>query len=352
MSFKLIMESKMFVRVPEEFDIILQRVIEKNWLITCFEADGDAIYNPADYCYNKVFAGINYKLVLDRNIFQYIIKSARVDRPHEEYKDAIALLVFCQIAEIEIEPHLAIYEKINYSDKNADEAIEELQDFYNIDNSQTEGLIKYVLGETNKVDVTFSKVFDKYALKKQLMRYKRLEEWDSLYLLIMRLVSIHGKDADNKFKFHSFIEWMTTNFKLSNIVIVYSIILLFSPLPRMIKYRSSESREKKQQALRNMTWDVYFMNRFLRLWQRKISGEEIIFASNDNVIRNILSLAIEVNQNASWEPLKNYISEKDYMVMENAFKSIDTIKNRVYGTSRWTTKHRQNLIEELENELL
>lgn len=342
----------MVVRVPEGFDIILKRVIEKNWLITCFEADSDTIYNPANYCYNKAFAGMNYKLVLDRNIFQYIIKSARIDRPHEEYRDAIALLVFCQIAEIEIEPHLAVYEKINYSDKNADEAIEELQDFYNIDNSQTKDLIKYVLGESNKVDVTFHKVLDRYVLKKQLVQHNRLEEWDSLYLLIMKLVSVHGKDAGSKFKFQSYIEWMTTNFKLSNIVIVYAIILLFNPLPRMIKYKGNESREKKQQALRNMTWDIYFMNRFLRLWQRKISDEEIIFASNDNVIRNILLLAIEVNQSASWEPLKNYISEKDYMVMENAFKSIDTIKNRVYGTSKWTKKHRQKLIEELENELL
>ena len=208
------------------------------------------------------------------------------------------------------------------------------------------------MGETNKVNITFVKNINKTELREQLIQYERLTDWDSLYLLILKLISIFQEEIDNKLKFKRLIEWMMNKFRLSNIIIVYSIILLFSPLSKMIKYRKADSKEKKLQAVKNMTWDIYIMDRFLKLWQYKANEEEIIFASNDNVIKKILQIAIRVNINASWEPLKDYISEKDYTFLQHTLNMTDSITNRIYGTDKWTRLYRQDLIKELEDELL
>lgn len=340
----------MYIKLPLEFETVLNRVKEKDWLITCYDVEKNEIYSPYGYLYNKIHNGINYYLVIDRNVFQYIIKSTRSKQPHSEYKDAIALIVFCQIAEISIEPSIAIYEKINYSNVNAKEAIEELQDFYNLDSSDTYELVNYVLGKINQISVTYTKVINKEKLEKQLTEHERLIEWNSFYLLMLKLISI-SQDNDKK-KLYRFFEWMIHEFRLSIVVIVYAIVLFFNPLSKMIKYRKNDSKEKKIQQVRNMTWDIYFMNRFLRLWQNKGTNEEIIFASNDNVIKKILPLVIEINKCGSFEPVKKYINDKDYKELNEAADILKFAANRVYDTDKWTIEYRKSMIEKLEETLL
>ena len=190
-----------FMEIPErylEIDSVMQNIYKRDWLITFFQTDKVCTYDPFLYLKSKYLYGTQYKMVIDRNIFQYVINSTRRAISTKDYRDAIGLLIFANIAEIEIEPNLAIYEKINYYHKNVDEAINELQDFYNIDNTNIEVLLNYVLEKTDKVNITYNKNIDKILLSKQLCKYERLAKWDAFYLFVLKMVSIYQDEQKNK----------------------------------------------------------------------------------------------------------------------------------------------------------
>ena len=53
------------------------------------------------------------------------------------------MLVFCQIAEIDMEPAFPLYERVNYDKNNLSEALPDLELFYNINNAEMDELAKY-----------------------------------------------------------------------------------------------------------------------------------------------------------------------------------------------------------------
>ena len=65
----------MLAKLPIEFNTVINRLREKDWLITCYDTEKFDIYNPWIYYFNQYNYGIKYKIVIDRNIFQYIMSS-------------------------------------------------------------------------------------------------------------------------------------------------------------------------------------------------------------------------------------------------------------------------------------
>ena len=144
---------EILVQVPEEFKIIQDNLIKNDWIISSFEIEKADLYNPANYLYHKVSDGLTYKLYLDRNILSFILSAAKKKKSNKLYRAAISLIIFCQIAEILIEPNFAVYEKINYSSHNVDEAVSELMTFYDIDNTRTDILMNYVLNKEDPLKI-------------------------------------------------------------------------------------------------------------------------------------------------------------------------------------------------------
>ncbi|TGL55700.1 hypothetical protein EHQ58_18435 [Leptospira ognonensis] len=156
---------------PKNFERIIKIVREKDYLIHPYKTNISNIYNPSNYFENIRFLKITYKLILDRNIFSYIISSIKSKEPNINLRNAIALISFCQFSEILIEPSLAIYEKINYDKNHITDALEELRIFRSIDNSPNpESLIAYACGfknnfQTQKMerqDISIEDWFSKY----------------------------------------------------------------------------------------------------------------------------------------------------------------------------------------------
>ena len=180
---------------PIEFTKIQEILIRKNWIVSAFDVDEKDLYNPANYVCNEKVEGTDYKLILDRNLFSFIISAARKPRPKQIYRDAIALIVFSQIANIMIDPNMSVYEKINLDRNNADEAVDELNIFYGIDNTNSDTLMDYAIGVSNAISPLPMKDFVSNDIKNQLIKHKWLAEWKSLYLIALNLICIsEGKD--------------------------------------------------------------------------------------------------------------------------------------------------------------
>src|SRR5581483_7225594 len=107
---------ELFVTLPSYIDEIVAVIARRDWLIHNFEANSpSSLLNPVNYLHNRKFENINYKAVFDLNVFQFLINCTKKSQPHESYRAAAAFLVFCQIADIRIEPCFAIYERLNYN---------------------------------------------------------------------------------------------------------------------------------------------------------------------------------------------------------------------------------------------
>lgn len=341
------------VEVPQGFNVIQDTLLKRDWIISSFDIEKAELYNPANYLYNKMSDGLTYKLYLDRNIFSFIISVANKKEPKQIYRDAISLIAFCQIAEILIEPNFAVYEKINYYNHNADEAVDELLKFYEIDNTKTDILMKYILHEKNSIDVIPSNRWDSKELKEKLIKYEWLAEWKSLYLIVLNLVDINYQNINRDSKINNFFNWMVKEFRLSLVSIVYAIFLFSSGrMKQMIKFKTNDDRDKKIRQLRNMTWDLYFMNQYFRVWQNKAEKEDFIFASYDSIVKKIIRAAILIQKSNSLITLKEHLHPNEEKYLNDIETLITSTDKRVFDSNMWTPDYRDKLIKEKENILL
>ena len=99
-------------------------------------------------------------------------------------------MAFCHLSEIELDPTYAVYEKINYrtDDEALKEILSDLELFHRINNTNNDSLISYALKKQNTI-IPYEKYdLDYNRLKNELTKYRRLTEWDSLYLIVLFII--------------------------------------------------------------------------------------------------------------------------------------------------------------------
>jgi hypothetical protein len=341
------------IHCPADFERIIESLRERSWIITPFDVGEDELYNPAEYVYNEKVDGINYKLIVDRNLFSFILAAANKNNVKKIYRDAIALIAFCQIAGILIEPNMAVYEKIDYDRNNADEAVEELKLFYRIDNTRSEELLAYVSGTSKKVSPVNLNNIDSQEIKLKLLEHEWLAEWKSLYLIVLHLVHISEQKINNKDKMESFISWMVQDFRLSLVSIVYAIFLFSSlRIRKMIKFKRTDSPQLRHKQLTNMTWDLFFANNFFRKWIGKKETEEYLLATDDKMVQELLKKAIYVQKKQDIAALSQYLHQNEISLLKQVLFKINNNADRVYKSEKWSLKYRDELIIEKEKLLL
>lgn len=255
--------SNIIVKLPTGMSEIIKLLIEKGWVVSIFNIKENDLYNPASYLVNKEFYKTQYVLSIDTNIFSYIINAYREDITTKEYRVAIALVAFCQYAEINIEVNLPVFEKIKFDKTLMNQALMELDLFYRIDDSpEPETLIDFALGKRD--DFIINKEKDVSSNIKKIIdwhnEYTSLEEWKSTYLITLKLVELNLLNESNEKKYSLFMDWLYRDFRYSMIGIFYALLMFsHSRKKGMMKYKSSATSEKKQEQVNNMTWDLYFM---------------------------------------------------------------------------------------------
>lgn len=328
-------------------------MIRKNWIISAFDINKRDLFNPANYIYNEDFHGLQYKLILDRNIFSFIISASLKSKPKQIYRDAIALIVFCQMANIMIEPNMAVYEKINFNTSNAEEAVEELILFYRIDNTASDNLMSYAIGFSNEISPPHMNKWNSEEIKGQLTKHEWLKEWKSLYLIVLNLVYIADQEDSNQDKLKRFIAWMVKDFRLSLVSIVHAIFLFSSIRKKnMVKFRRGDTVSNRQQQINNMTWDLFFMNNFFRKWVGKNEKEEFLVATDDKLVKEVLEKAIFIQANEDIRAINKYLHPNEVEIIEAVLDTINNTQNRTYNSDKWSYEYRDKLIKEMEKVLL
>lgn len=347
------MEMDALYTYPSYLEDIIESLMMRDWLVHNFEnVDDSEIYNFANYLYNKQANGVIYTIYLDLNIYQFILNAFKKSKPKQEFRDAIALVAFCQFAEIELDPTYAVYEKINYrkDDQVLDEIVSDLELFHRINNINNSSMVEFALGYIDTVAPPASYAMNANVTKQNLTKYRRLREWDSLYLIVVYIIYISQQPKLSKLdKLTKVVEWMITEFRLSLVGITFAAIYFSDkPMKRMMKYKVSDEPCSKQRSAFNMTWDLYNLNRYFRMWTDRVPEQEGIFASGDKVFNAVLRKSIQVQQNRSLDCFKDFLPRDIVSYLEKIAFQPSAHFNRVYDSSDWTPSYRDEQIRKYE----
>lgn len=346
----------MFYWFPPYMKPIVKRLIDCRLIAHNFQnLDETDLYNPSGFRHQIDNLGVTYTLNLDLNVYQFILNSYKKPVVKEQFLDAIALVVFCQMSGIALEPAYAVYEKIGYDicDDKMNEILDDLELFYRIDNADSDLLAQYALGNTQNYELGFVKPVNKEYLAKELTKYHRLTEWDSMYLFMLKLACLHVEsDGSPATKLISYIEWLVKEFRLSLVATVFAVVFFGKkPLPKMLKFKTSQTPSKKRASITNMTWDLYIMNEYFRSWVSQGSKQELMYASGDKAFLGVLNYAIKIQESGSLQCMHEHLSQDLLAHVDQLTLTPSFICDRVYQSEEWTPAYRTHLIGKYESQL-
>lgn len=233
--------------VPGYYPDIVEVIRSADWLVHNFGGKDVDIYNAADYQHNLQSEGVKYQVILDMNCLQYLLNITKRAQSNEVSRIAAAYLTFFRIADVQLDPTYAIYEKINYSGERADEAISNLEQFRGIDDHLLDELAAYALGFEQKLSVDPIVAPDRDDLRSKLLQYRRLTDWDSLYLCVLAITSVAiDASISRQRKLITFVNWCVSEFRFSLAALVYAAALFGRiPAKKMMKFKPAGSRANK-----------------------------------------------------------------------------------------------------------
>jgi hypothetical protein len=326
------------------------------WLVHNFNVKKHSeALNPAAYLFNSQFDKSSYIAFIDLNVFQFLVNAVKKDFPKDLYRTAVAYLTFLQIAEIEVDPTYAMYEKVNHDPKRAREAVEDLDLFYKLNNMPTDQLANYAIGESSQLLLENSLGFNEVGhIEAELTKYQRLKEWPSLYVIVLAVVRIEfDSGIPRQRKLSAFIEWSFREFRHSLPGFVFAVSVLGrQKLGRAMKYSPSATVDARRASLTNMTWDLYYIKQYFQRWVNRKEGEESLFLTNDKAFALILGLSIDIQKSLSLNPIEQYLTGLDRNLFEYILYPDSYPGERVYSSNRWGNEYRDEKIAELERELL
>jgi hypothetical protein len=346
----------LFVRLPREFKQVTALLKRQDWLISDFPTSNDELYNPAKYIYGIELRNYQYKIMIDRNIFRFIISSYKKKGHNEKKRASVALIYFCQAANIIIEPNIAIYERILPKLDMTKQAIEELILFYRIDSAYSESLLNYALGKSNNFEVypeTHETHCDKNELHVKLTRRQWLTEWKSIYVILLKIALLDKTNKRPHEKLLYFLDWLLREFRLSLPCIVFAIVLFSSlRIKKMNKINLKDNKEDKIKQAYNMTWDLFFINSFFRYLMNKDDKTQYLVATDDKVVKAILRYSLRVQNAGTLQILRDVMPAREHKLLDIVEEVISSDTERVYDTERWSYEYRDYLIKSFEKQLI
>lgn len=336
----------LMLTLPEHSSQVMETVKKLDWFIHYFNLDSESnIYTLENYLYNNEVHGIEYHLVLDLNLYQFIVNAVKKQTNHNNHRYGIALVAFCHFAKIQFDTTYPVYEKLNYDKNNLSEVLDDLNLFRCIEHSKTQDLVNYATGVADELHIPENNRFNRGELGEQLTKHIRLTHWDSFYLFILAITSIkQDKEITNKIKY--FTDWMNEKFFFSAVILTYAIVYFGKrPIAKMMKYKSTDSKENKIKSITNMTWDLFLMNGVFEKWKKKSSKQEYIFASDDKAFKQLLTLAIKTQNTGGLDHFLPHISQHniDYINKFTNQKYLNSSERQLYMNNQSSEK-RKDLI--------
>ncbi|CAN8142321.1 conserved hypothetical protein [uncultured Thiomicrorhabdus sp.] len=338
---------------PDYLTQIQEICIKADWVIHNFKPlNLEDLYNPANYLHNIEKDNIKYELILDTNIYQFILSAYKKTDIKDEHRQAIALLVFCQLSEIEINPTFPVYEKLDYKYDSIISVLDDLDLFDQINSSDPNELALFALTNKTSFPIHLPIGRNQAKISNRIQKYERLTNWHNFYLVILVITDIHLSEGNRANKFKYFLDWMYYSYRKSFLAIIYaSFFWGDQPLKRMMKLKKKQKSSERKRAIHNMTWDLLIMQNYLDRWIKKEPLTEYLFATSDNAFKELMRAAISAQKAHNLEPLKNSIGHSTYQILMHFENKNPESNERTMNTKKWSSEYISKMINELENKI-
>jgi hypothetical protein len=315
-----IMNSLLFVPSPiqqSDLESIVRVLRHDDPFCTHLPLDIFDKYDCDNYLDLNEFYGTETTVLLDRNVFSYIISLVRTENPTryevitEAHRLAAAIMAFLQHCNILIEPNIALYEYTSTS--NPQGSIEELALFRRADNLSPLYYVEIALGRRdNKITKEELSRVSVYRSREHDFRDKL--KWESFnYTLVLKLALLELRNIPQKEKMFHFLRWMHNDFFMGAPATIFASLYLSSRrIGKMIKNIRSADKTRALSGIRNAAWDLTM----LTSWMKRVesthgTNELFLLCTRDQAMKRIAKklFAIEEGEAIVNEMLQDLFAE-------------------------------------------
>ena len=236
---------------------LVQDMIRSAGLLTIFDSSKD----PADallYRREEASWKTESRALIDLNILKDILSVARPGdrRSPEARRLGAAFIVFCQCANISIDPAIALHE----SPKSWRD---ELQLFRSIDNAETTDLVKVALGELEQIPISCLQDIQIEDLPRAMP--ERLRGHAALQTAMLKIALIGRTRETTSRKLENFLNWSYHEYLFSREALHLALFHLTgnSPYP-ILKKTGAQSPNDRMAALDNAVWDLMLVRNWVQ----------------------------------------------------------------------------------------
>jgi hypothetical protein len=304
---------------------------------------------------NKFFA------LLDRNIYTDIVavaKSSDTKQHSPQQKVACALLAFMQLADVTIEPNIAINEYIDSDPEHHEEAVAELRLFRAVDNLKPRILMELALGRRNKIPASMLNWQEDESVEPKRGEDHLMWKIHYGFALKMAIIDLQGKSTVAKLK--SYLDWVYKEYVFINTAIIFGLVLFSkNRFKGMLKKIGSGDKDKVLRGVRNAAWDMtvayYWSEKAMR---EKENGIFWLLCTADKALRAVATSLVvtgdELEQKKKAIFIKYLGKEKGKQIYE-MFIEMQNTRSDDSSRRQYKLGHVSNLypvVDELEKELL
>lgn len=240
----------------------------------------------------------SFRVLFDRNLVTRLAGLIRGDPMPKDPASAkvvrltAACIAFCILAEIEVEPGMAIYEGAATHGHAGAEA--EIRLFHIANNLHPMCYVDIALGRADQLPtehIEELKDDPEIAIQEssETNFSKRLTLWNLCYLHVLKAVALRRATKSNLSAAINFIEWQEQEafFNASASLFCLAAMGHRPPARKMIKNIGSLNTEELRKGIYNATWDITLLSQWGK-WLRDEHAPSWLFSTNEKALKHIV----------------------------------------------------------------
>ncbi|MDU9050273.1 MAG: hypothetical protein Q3M30_15620 [Candidatus Electrothrix sp. Rat3] len=261
-------------------------------LTASFDMEQEDPYVPETYRLQKAVHDTKTILVADRNLMTRWVNLVKSCRITEKHRVAAATLAFCQCSGILIDPAIALYELAATSGN--EKAIAEENIFRLVDNTNPRVLTDIALGY-HEGSPSFLTEQGHNFKKKQIDFCVSLQDWQRIYVVVLKIAALSLRGGKSHKVVIDLFDWMYSDYLFLATATMLGLCYFSpnSPKKGLLKQLRSNDRELALAGIRNATWDMTLIHKWLQMARRQPENNTLnLLGSFDKkmhaIVRNIL----------------------------------------------------------------
>lgn len=297
----------------------IQQLLRKHSLLIPGNYNADDPYDFITYLHAAKTNGHEFKTLFDRNLISPLVQLAKGNALPKDagsakvFQLSAANLAFCILAEIFVEPAMALYEYA--SSTSHAEAASDHRYFRIADNVDPQCYIDIALGRINRLplrhlhDLQADSMIALEAVREANFE-RPLNLWKPQYLYVLKTVDLLRSGLNRRAAAEALLQWQADDAFYNATASLFCLTAMSHHPPKagMIKDVYNKSISAVQKGIRNAAWDICLVFQWGK-WVREGGANSWALSSNDVALRVIAQTLFVGAEESSEKRLYEFLRE-------------------------------------------